>query len=82
MIYVYFITTLELTCFFFNCILNIGHVTSKHITYSSHEINKHFFKVLALKKRGGMKLLNNVLMSQRFWEKLGRNGFKRSDCNP
>ena len=28
---------------FLTCILNIGHVTSKHITYSSHEINKHFF---------------------------------------
>ena len=24
---------------FLTCILNIGHVTSKHITYSSHEIN-------------------------------------------
>ena len=62
LIYDYFITTLRLTCFFLTCILNIGHVTSKHITYSSHEINKLFFKVLVLKKRGGVKLLNNVLI--------------------
>ena len=49
--------------FFLTCILNIGHVTSKHIAYSSHEINKHFFLGLGFKEKGGGgKLLNNVLI--------------------
>ena len=48
---------------FLTCILNIGHVTSKHITYSSHEINKYFFLDFGFKEKGGgVKLLNNVLI--------------------
>ena len=64
LIYIYFITTLKSTLFFFlNYNLNIGHVTSKHITYSCHEINKVFLSV-GFKAEGGgeLKLLNNVLI--------------------
>ena len=32
----------KINMFFLTCILNIGHVTNKHITYSSHEIDKLF----------------------------------------
>jgi len=43
---------------FLTCILNIGHVTSKHITYSSHEINKYFFLGFGFKeKRGGGEII-------------------------
>ena len=60
MIYIYFITILKLT-WFLTCILKIGHVTSKHITYSSHEINI-FLKFWFKEKGGGVKLLNNLLI--------------------
>ena len=43
----------KINMFFLTCILNIGHVTSKHITYSSHEINKHFFLGFGFKEKGG-----------------------------
>ena len=43
----------KINMFFFNCILNIGHVTIKHITCLSHEKNKKKLKYLAFKKRGG-----------------------------
>ena len=58
LIYVYFITILKFPWFFLTCILNIGHVTSKHITYSSHEINKYFFLGFGFKeKRGGVEII-------------------------
>ena len=72
MIYVYFITT---------CILNIGHVTSKHITCLSHEKNKKKFKDLALKKGGGgeIKVESKVLEN---WEEMVLSNLVVEDvCN-
>ena len=42
----------KINMFFLICILNIGHVTSMHITYSSREINKHFFLGFGFKEKG------------------------------